>query len=55
MFCSMDHRISKHLVKDLKTNAQRTTANIHIDRVNKLVSSGFHLLLSATEKRGRLM
>ena len=46
----MDDRTDKHSVKDLRTNAQQTTANIHLGGVEKLVLSGvFHLLLSATE------
>ena len=47
----MDDRIDKHSAKGLKTDAQRTTANIHLDGVKKLLLSGiFLLLLSATEE-----
>jgi hypothetical protein len=47
----MDDRTGKHSAKGLRTNAQRTTANIHVGGVDKLLLSGvFLLLLSATEK-----
>jgi hypothetical protein len=47
----MDDRTGKHSAKGLRTDAQRTTANIHVDGVEKLLlSSVFHLLLSATEE-----
>jgi len=43
--------IGKHSVKDLRTDAQRTMANIHIGEVKKLLLSDiFLLLLSATEE-----
>jgi hypothetical protein len=48
---SMDNRTGKHSAKVLRTDAQRTMANIHIDRVEKLLLSGiFLLLLSVTEE-----
>jgi hypothetical protein len=46
----MDERTGKHLAKRLRTDAQRTMANIHVDGVEKLLSSVFILLLSATEE-----
>jgi hypothetical protein len=46
----MDDRIGKHLAKGLRTYAQRTTANIHVGGVEKLLPSGVFLLLSATEE-----
>jgi hypothetical protein len=42
----MDERTGKHLAKGLRT----TMANIHVDGVEKLLSSVFILLLSATEE-----
>jgi hypothetical protein len=49
--CSMDDRTDKHSVKGLRTYAQRMTANIHVDGVEKLLLSGVFLLsLSATEE-----
>jgi hypothetical protein len=51
----MDDRIGKHSVKGLRTNTQRTMANIHVDGVEKLFLSGVFLLLSATEEWGRLI
>jgi hypothetical protein len=42
--------------KGLRADAQRTTTNIHVDGVKKLLlSSVFLLLLSATEEQGRLI
>jgi hypothetical protein len=46
----MDDCIGKHSVKDLRTDAQRTMANIHIGEVKKLLLSDIFLLLSATEE-----
>jgi hypothetical protein len=47
----MDDRIGKHSAKSLRTDAQRTTANIHVGGVEELLlSSVFLLLLSATEE-----
>ena len=49
--CSMNDRTGKHSVKGLRTDAQRTTANIHVGGVEKLLLSGvFILLLSTTEE-----
>jgi hypothetical protein len=45
----MDDRTSKHSAKGLRTDAQRTTANIHTGGLEKLLS-GVFLLLSATEE-----
>ena len=51
MFCSMDDRIGKHSAKGLRTDAQRTMANIHVGGVEKLILSGvFLLLISANEE-----
>jgi hypothetical protein len=49
MLCSMDDRTGKHSAKVLRTDAQRTIANIHIGGVEKLLY-GVFLLLSATEE-----
>jgi hypothetical protein len=50
----MDNRTDKHSAEGLRTDAQRTTANIHVGEVKKLLLSGVLLLiLSATEERGR--
>jgi hypothetical protein len=46
-----DDRIGKHSAKGLRTDAQQTTTNIHIGKVEKLLLFGvFLLLLSATEE-----
>jgi hypothetical protein len=45
----MDDRTGKHSTKGLRTDVQRTTANIPADEVEKLLSYVF-ILLSATEK-----
>ena len=50
MLCSMDDRTGKHSAKGLRTDAQRTTENIHVGGVEKLLLSGVFLLLSATEE-----
>ena len=50
MLCSMDDRTVKHSAKGLRTDVQRTTANIYIGGVKKLLLSGVFLLLSATKK-----
>jgi hypothetical protein len=47
--CSMDNRTGKHSAKGLRIDVQRTTANIHVSGVEKLVLSGVFLLLSATK------
>jgi hypothetical protein len=47
----MDDRTSKHLANGLRTNAQRTTANIPVGGIEELLLYGiFLLLLSATEE-----
>jgi len=46
----MDDHTGKHSAKGLRTDAQRTTANIHVGGVEKLLLSGVFLLLSATEE-----
>jgi len=46
----MDDHTGKHSAKGLRTAAQRTTANIHVGGVEKLLSRVFLLLFSATEE-----
>jgi hypothetical protein len=46
----MDDRTGKHSAKGLRRDAQRTTANIHVGRVEKLLLSGVFLLLLSTTK-----
>jgi len=47
----MDDRTGKQSAKGLRTDAQRTTANIHVGGVEKLLLFGvFLLLISATEE-----
>jgi len=46
----MDDHTGKRSAKGLRTDAQRTTANIHVGGVEKLLLSGVFLLLSATEE-----
>jgi hypothetical protein len=47
----MDDRTGKHSGNNLRTNAQRTAANIPVDGIEELLLSGvFLLLLSATEE-----
>jgi hypothetical protein len=47
----MDDRTGKHSANGLRTNAQRTAANIHAGGIEELLFSGvFLLLLSATEE-----
>ena len=50
MTLCMDDCIGKHSAKGLRIDAHRTTANIHVDGVEKLLLSGVFLLLSATEE-----
>jgi hypothetical protein len=51
MLCSIDDRTGKHSANGLRTNAQRTTANISVGGIDELLLSGvFLLLLSATEE-----
>ena len=51
MTLRMDDRTGKYSAKGLRTDAQRTTANIHVGGVEKLFLSGvFRLLLSAIEE-----
>ena len=50
MLCSMDNCIAKHSAIGLGTDAQRTTVNIHVDGVEKLLLSGVFLLISTTEE-----
>jgi hypothetical protein len=51
MLCGIDDRIGKYSVNGLKTNTQRTTANIPIGAIEELLlSSVVLLLLSATEE-----
>jgi len=51
----MDDRTGKHSAKGLRTDTQRTTANIHVNGVEKLLLSGVSLLFSATKEWGRLI
>jgi hypothetical protein len=47
----MDDRAGKHSTNGLRTNAQQTTTNIHVDEIEELLFSGvFLLLVSATEE-----
>jgi hypothetical protein len=46
----MNDRTGKHSAKSLRTDVQRTTANIHVGGVEKLFLFDVFLLLSATEK-----
>jgi hypothetical protein len=47
----MDDRTGKHSANGLRTNAQRTTVNIPIGGIEKLLLSGvFLFLLFATEE-----
>jgi hypothetical protein len=48
----MDDRTGKHSANGLRTNAQRTTANIPVGGIEELLLSGVFLLilLSATEE-----
>jgi hypothetical protein len=46
----MDDRTGKYSANGLRTNAQRTTANIPIGRIEELLLSGVFLLLSVTEE-----
>ena len=56
MLCSMDNRTDKHSAKGLRTDAQRTMANIHVRGVEKLLLSNvFFLLIFVTEEWGRLI
>jgi len=48
--CSIDDRTGKHSAKGLRTYAQRTTVNIHVGEVEKLLLSSVFLLLSAIEE-----
>jgi hypothetical protein len=50
----MDDRTCKHLAKGLRTDAQRTTANVHVGGVEKLLLSGvfFFFLPPKNEKDG---
>jgi hypothetical protein len=45
----MDDRMGKHSAKGLKTDAQRTTANIHVGGVKKLLLCVFLLLFATKE------
>jgi len=50
MTIRMDDRTGKHSKKGLRTDAQRTTANISVGGVEKLLCCVFLLLSSATEE-----
>jgi hypothetical protein len=50
MLCSIDDRIGKHSANGLRTNAQRTTANIPVGEIEELLLSGVVILLSATKE-----
>jgi hypothetical protein len=45
----MDGRTGKHSANGLRTNVQRTTANIPVGEIEELLLSGV-LLVSATEE-----
>jgi hypothetical protein len=52
----MDDRIGKHSEKGMRTDVQRTTTNIHVGGVEKLLLSDvFLLLLSIIEEWERLI
>jgi hypothetical protein len=46
----MDDRTGKHSANGLRTNVQRTTTNIHVSGIEKLLSGVFFLHVSATKK-----
>jgi hypothetical protein len=47
----MDDPTGKHSANDQRTNAQRTTVNIHVYGIEELLLSGvFLLLVSATKE-----
>jgi hypothetical protein len=46
----MDDRTDKHSASGLRTNVQRTTANIPVGKIEELLLSGVFLLISATEE-----
>jgi hypothetical protein len=46
----MDDRTGKHSANGLRTNVQRTTANIPVGGIEELLLSGVFLLLSVTEE-----
>jgi hypothetical protein len=46
----MDDRTGKHSANALRTNTQRTTVNIPVSEIEKLLLSGVLLLVSATEE-----
>jgi hypothetical protein len=50
MMLHMDDRTGKHSAKGLRTDAQRTTANIPTGGFKKLLLSRVFLLFSATEE-----
>ena len=48
----MDGRTGKHSAKDLRTDAQRTTTNIHVRGVEKLLLSGIFLFFLPPKNEG---
>jgi hypothetical protein len=48
----MDDHTDKHSAKDLKTDAQRTMANIHVGGVEKLLLSSVFFLLFCDRRMG---
>jgi hypothetical protein len=46
----MDDHIGKHSANGLRTNAQRTTANVPVGGIEELFLSGVFLLLSVIEE-----
>jgi hypothetical protein len=46
----MDNCTNKHLTNGLRTNAQRTTANIPVGGIKELLSGVFLVLLSVIEE-----
>jgi hypothetical protein len=50
MLYNMNDRTGKHSANGLKTNAQRTTANIPVGGIEKLLLYDVFLFVSATEE-----
>jgi hypothetical protein len=49
MLCGTDDRTGKHSANALRTNIQRTTANIPVGGIEELLLSSVFLLVSAIE------
>jgi hypothetical protein len=50
MLYSIDDRTGKHSANGLRTNAQRTMANIPVGGIEELLLSNVFLLVSATKE-----